>query len=276
VSNKFNPVHFLKPIPVWMRYNNDFPVKVMAWAHSNGSGLVVGRHTDITDFSQLGGKQVAVPFWYSMHNIVLQYALRASGVTPVIKAQGEPRAPNECNLHVMPPARDAARARRTEARRLYRGRAVQRAGRDDGRSSDAALYRRHLEEPSLLRRLHARGGHHGAPRMDAEGGERHGARRDPSELSGGRQERVTIARALAGAPRIVFADEPTGNLDTHRSAEIMELLRDLNRREGQTIVMVAHEDDTAHCAERLIWMVDGRFERDGPSASHGTGAELAG
>lgn len=103
VSNKFNLVHFLKPIPVWMRYNNNFPVKVMAWAHTNGSGLVVGGHTDITDFSQLGGKQVAVPFWYSMHNIVLQYALRESGVTPVIKAQGEPLAPNECNLQVMPP-----------------------------------------------------------------------------------------------------------------------------------------------------------------------------
>lgn len=103
VSNKFNLVHFLKPIPVWMRYNNNFPVKIMSWAHTNGSGLVVGGHTDITDFSQLGGKQVAVPFWYSMHNIVLQYALRQSGVKPVIKAQGEPLAPDECNLQVMPP-----------------------------------------------------------------------------------------------------------------------------------------------------------------------------
>ncbi|MEO1331623.1 MAG: ABC transporter substrate-binding protein [Pseudomonadota bacterium] len=103
VSNKFNLVHFLKPIPVWMRYNNKFPVKIMAWAHTNGSGLVVGKHTDIVDFSQLGGKQVAVPFWYSMHNIVLQYALRNSGVVPVIKAQGEPLAPNECNLQIMPP-----------------------------------------------------------------------------------------------------------------------------------------------------------------------------
>lgn len=103
VSNKFNLVHFLKPIPVWMRYNNNFPVKVMSWAHTNGSGLVVGRHTDITDFRQLGGKQVAVPFWYSMHNIVLQYALRASGVTPVIKPQGAALADDECNLQVMPP-----------------------------------------------------------------------------------------------------------------------------------------------------------------------------
>ncbi len=103
VANKFNLVHFLKPIPVWMRYNNNIPVKLMAWAHTNGSGLVVGRHTDITSFEQLGGKQVAVPFWYSMHNIVLQYALRQSGVKPVIKAEGEPLAPDECNLSILPP-----------------------------------------------------------------------------------------------------------------------------------------------------------------------------
>ncbi|CUH63821.1 Bicarbonate transport ATP-binding protein CmpC [Thalassovita gelatinovora] len=102
-AGKFNLVHFLKPIPVWMRYNNNFPVKVMAWAHTNGSALVVGRHTDIADFAGLGGKQVAVPFWYSMHNIVLQYALRAAGIKPVIKAQGEAIAPDECNLQVLPP-----------------------------------------------------------------------------------------------------------------------------------------------------------------------------
>lgn len=103
VSHKFNLVHLLKPIPVWMRYNNKIPVKLMAWAHTNGSALVVGRHTEITDFSHLGGKQVAVPFWYSMHNIVLQYALRKSGITPVIKAEGEALAPNECNLQILPP-----------------------------------------------------------------------------------------------------------------------------------------------------------------------------
>ncbi|MDQ0315760.1 ABC transporter substrate-binding protein [Amorphus orientalis] len=113
VAGKFNLVHFLKPIPVWMRYNNNIPVKLMAWAHTNGSGLVVGGHTDITDFSQLGGKQVAVPFWYSMHNIVLQYALRQSGVVPVIKAQGEPLADNECNLQILaPPEMPAALASR--------------------------------------------------------------------------------------------------------------------------------------------------------------------
>jgi NitT/TauT family transport system substrate-binding protein len=102
-SGKFNLVHFLKPIPVWMRYNNNFPVKIMAWAHTNGSGLVVGKHTSIEDFAGLGGSQVAVPYWYSMHNIVLQIALRANGLQAVIKPQGEPISPTEVNLQVMPP-----------------------------------------------------------------------------------------------------------------------------------------------------------------------------
>jgi putative ABC transport system ATP-binding protein len=77
---------------------------------------------------------------------------------------------------------------------------------------------------------------------------------------------VAIARALAGNPRVVLADEPTGNLDSRMSAEIMEVLRDLNHREGLTIVMVTHEEEMAHYADRLIWMVDGRIERDAPTA----------
>jgi len=100
---KFNLVHLLKPIPVWMRYNNGFPVKIMAWAHLNGSGLVVGRHTNVENFAELGGKQIAVPYWYSMHNIVLQMGLRHAGLTPVIKTQGDTLAPNEVNLQIMPP-----------------------------------------------------------------------------------------------------------------------------------------------------------------------------
>ena len=102
-ANKLNLVHLLMPIPVWMRYNNAFPVKIVSWAHTNGSGLVVGKHTNITSFAELRGKQVAVPFWYSMHNVVLQYAFRQSGVVPVIKQQGEPLGPDECNLQIMPP-----------------------------------------------------------------------------------------------------------------------------------------------------------------------------
>ena len=88
---------------------------------------------------------------------------------------------------------------------------------------------------------------------------------DPSQLSGGQQQRVAIARALAGDPRVVLADEPTGNLDTKRSAEIMELLVDLRRERNLTIVMVTHEDDMAASADRLIWMLDGKVQRDGPT-----------
>lgn len=102
-SGKFNIVHLLKPIPVWMRYNNKFPVKILAWGHTNGSGLVIGGDTGITKFADLGGKRIAVPFWYSMHNIVLQYALRESGVKPVIKPEGATLAADECALQILAP-----------------------------------------------------------------------------------------------------------------------------------------------------------------------------
>ena len=112
-AGKFNLVHLLKPIPVWMRYNNQFPVKIMAWAHTNGSGMVVGKHTDIASFAELGGTQVAVPYWYSMHNVVLQIALKSAGIVPVIKDQSAPLAANECNLQIMaPPDMPAALAAR--------------------------------------------------------------------------------------------------------------------------------------------------------------------
>lgn len=102
-AGKFNLVHLLKPIPVWMRYNNRFPIKILAWGHTNGSGIVVGGETGITKFADLGGKRIAVPYWYSMHNIVLQYALRESGVTPVIKPEGIPPSAKECSLQILPP-----------------------------------------------------------------------------------------------------------------------------------------------------------------------------
>ena len=87
---------------------------------------------------------------------------------------------------------------------------------------------------------------------------------DPSQLSGGQQQRVAIARALAANPSVILADEPTGNLDSHRSHEIMQLLQALNRNEGITIVMVTHEDDIAAYANRLIVFTDGRITRDEP------------
>lgn len=84
---KFNIVHLLKPIPIWMRYNNNFPAKIMAWGHTNGSGLIVGQHISAASFADLGGKQLAVPFWYSMHNIVLQIALKNPALFPSSSAR---------------------------------------------------------------------------------------------------------------------------------------------------------------------------------------------
>lgn len=84
----------------------------------------------------------------------------------------------------------------------------------------------------------------------------------PSELSGGQQQRVAIARALVTHPAILLADEPTGNLDSARSQEIMELLTDLNRSRGLTIVMVTHEPDMAAYATRVIHFFDGLVASD--------------
>jgi putative ABC transport system ATP-binding protein len=84
----------------------------------------------------------------------------------------------------------------------------------------------------------------------------------PGELSGGQQQRVAVARAIVTAPRVLFADEPTGNLDTARSREIMELLNGLNRERGITIVMVTHEPDMAAYAKRIVRFVDGRIDSD--------------
>ena len=89
----------------------------------------------------------------------------------------------------------------------------------------------------------------------------------PSQLSGGQQQRVAIARALAGDPAVILADEPTGNLDTQRSHEIMLLLQNLNRNEGITVVMVTHEADIAAYAKRLIVFTDGRIVRDEPAGA---------
>lgn len=88
------------------------------------------------------------------------------------------------------------------------------------------------------------------------------AHHHPSELSGGQQQRVAIARALATMPSILLADEPTGNLDTERSREIMELMAELNREQGLTILMVTHEPDMAEFSQRIIHFVDGRVERE--------------
>ncbi|MGA9859490.1 MAG: ABC transporter ATP-binding protein [Solirubrobacteraceae bacterium] len=84
----------------------------------------------------------------------------------------------------------------------------------------------------------------------------------PSELSGGQQQRVAIARSLVSRPTVVFADEPTGNLDSKSSAEILALLRDSTRAYGQTLVMVTHDPRAATIADRILYLADGLIVRD--------------
>lgn len=84
----------------------------------------------------------------------------------------------------------------------------------------------------------------------------------PNQLSGGQQQRVSIGRALANSPSIVLADEPTGNLDSKNSAEIVALLRASNRERGQTLVMITHDRDIALQADRIVTIEDGRIVRD--------------
>ena len=95
-------------------------------------------------------------------------------------------------------------------------------------------------------------------KVGLKGREKHG----PSQLSGGQQQRVAIARAIVTKPEILLADEPTGNLDTARSEEIMNILTDLNKNDGITIVMVTHEPDLAEYAGRLVQFIDGFIQSD--------------
>ncbi len=95
-------------------------------------------------------------------------------------------------------------------------------------------------------------------RVGLEGREKH----TPAELSGGQQQRVAIARAIVSEPTLLVADEPTGNLDSARSHEIMEILTELNREKNLTIAMVTHESDIATYAERVVKFVDGRIAAD--------------
>jgi len=89
----------------------------------------------------------------------------------------------------------------------------------------------------------------------------------PAELSGGQQQRVAVARSLVSRPTVVFADEPTGNLDSKSSAEILELLRESSRAYGQTIVMVTHDPRAAAIADRILYLADGLIVLEQSGAS---------
>jgi len=100
-------------------------------------------------------------------------------------------------------------------------------------------------------------------------------RHTPAELSGGQQQRVAIARAIVTEPAVVLADEPTGNLDTQRSHEIMALLVALNRDHGITVLMVTHEPDMAAYARRMVQFVDGNIAKDAINPNPITAAPTA-
>jgi putative ABC transport system ATP-binding protein len=119
-----------------------------------------------------------------------------------------------------------------------------------------------VELPLLYRGESAKARHAAAKKALAsvglEGWEHH----TPAELSGGQQQRVAIARAIVTEPAVLLADEPTGNLDTHRSLEIMELIWKLNVDQGITVLMVTHEADMAAYAKRIVHFVDGVVDAD--------------
>ncbi|MDP3093512.1 MAG: ABC transporter ATP-binding protein [bacterium] len=84
----------------------------------------------------------------------------------------------------------------------------------------------------------------------------------PSQISGGEQQRAAIARALVLGPQVIFADEPTGNLDTKSGQQVMAILKNLNQEKSHTIILVTHEPDIASFAKRIIYLKDGRIESD--------------
>jgi len=115
-----------------------------------------------------------------------------------------------------------------------------------------------VELPLLYRNVSASEREKLAKEVLAKVGLSHRMRHFPSQLSGGQCQRVAIARAIIGNPLIILADEPTGNLDSKMGAEIMNLLHQLNKEEGRTIVMVTHDENKAAETSRIIRLLDGR------------------
>ncbi|HWL35566.1 MAG TPA: ABC transporter ATP-binding protein [Frankiaceae bacterium] len=129
-----------------------------------------------------------------------------------------------------------------------------------------------VELPLLLAGTRASEARERATAMLARVGLAHRERHRPNELSGGEQQRVTIARALVGRPAVVWADEPTGNLDTKMAAQVMDLLRELNATDGQTIVLVTHDAGIGESCGRVVRMRDGRLVADERHALAAAGA----
>jgi putative ABC transport system ATP-binding protein len=139
-----------------------------------------------------------------------------------------------------------------------------------------------VELPLLYRGEPAKARHAAAKKALASVGLAGWEHHTPAELSGGQQQRVAIARAIVTEPAVLLADEPTGNLDTHRSKEIMDLLWKLNVDHGITVLMVTHEADMAAYAKRIVHFVDGVVDSDtrnphpaGLAASPSTAVEVA-
>ena len=89
----------------------------------------------------------------------------------------------------------------------------------------------------------------------------------PNQMSGGQQQRVGIARAFVARPKIVFADEPTGNLDSKTTKEVMEIMIHLARKHHETLIIVSHDRDIAKYADRIIYIIDGNIKSDEPNES---------
>jgi len=102
IAGQVNVIHLLSPATLWLRYGSKFPAKVVAWNHINGSALTVAN--EVNSLADLGGRTVAIPFWYSIHNVVLQQLLRQQGLEPVSQARDATLKPNQVNLVVLPPA----------------------------------------------------------------------------------------------------------------------------------------------------------------------------
>lgn len=103
LAGSFNLVHLLLPIPIYMRFSQNHPVKVVAWNHMNGSGLTVNLKRGIKSLEDIGGRQIAIPHWYSMHNILLQLCMRKYGVEVVVQDRTVALKKKQTNLFVMKP-----------------------------------------------------------------------------------------------------------------------------------------------------------------------------